>query len=72
MFQIPELCKLSFRRSITPPTAIGNPQLLIFSDGAKPAYGAVAYARWRVESGFACRLITAKNRVASLKTENID
>ena len=51
LLQIPNLGKLSFRRSITPPGAIGNPQLVIFSDGAKPAYGAVAYARWKVKDG---------------------
>ena len=34
-------------------------------------YGAVAYARWRVSNGFVSRLITAKNRVAPLKIEDI-
>ena len=71
VLQIPELSTLSFRRSITPSDAIGKPQLIIFTDGAKAAYGAVAYARWKVEGEFVSRLITAKNRVAPLKIENI-
>ena len=70
--QIPEVSKISFPRSFTPPDAVGNPQLIIFSDGSKDAFGAVAYARWQVkEGGFASRLITSKNRVAPLKIENI-
>ena len=39
--------------------------LVIFSDISTDAYGAVAFARWEVESRrFESRLIMAKNRVA--------
>ncbi|XP_033096565.1 uncharacterized protein LOC117100838 [Anneissia japonica] len=42
--------------------------LVIFSDASEKAFGACAYARWRLESGsFESRLITAKSRVAPLK-----
>ena len=69
---IPEVAKISFPRSITPTNAVGNPQLIIFSDGSKHAYGAVAYTRWKVKGGgFVSRLITSKITVAPLKIENI-
>ncbi len=72
LLELPDISKLTFHRSITPPNAVGDPQLIIFSDGAKPAYGAVAYARWKTEDGgFNVRIIAAKNRVAPLKIENI-
>ena len=70
--EVPSLSKLSFNRSFKPQNTVGKPQLVIFSDGAKNAYGAVAYARWKLKDGrIECRLISAKNRVAPLKIENI-
>ena len=70
--EIPLVAELYFHRSITPPNTLGNPKLVIFSDGAKPAFGACAYARWKTTDGkFVCRLIAAKNRVAPVKIVDI-
>ena len=72
LLEIPEIANLSFHRSITPENATGNPQLIIFSDGSKSAFGAVAYARWKISGGgFKCRLIAAKDRAAPVKIEDI-
>ena len=49
--EVPSLSKLSFNRSFKPQNTVGKPQLVIFSDGAKNAYGAVAYARWKLKYG---------------------
>ena len=70
--QIPLVPDLNFQRSLTPRDAVGEPTLLIFSDGSENAYGAVAYARWKLESGeFESRIIMAKSRIAPLKTVDI-
>ncbi|XP_068233730.1 uncharacterized protein [Palaemon carinicauda] len=56
---------LYFERNVKPTTAKGLPLLVIFSDSSTNAYGAVAYARWELESGaFESRLIVAKSRIA--------
>ena len=60
-----------FGRSLTPDDAIGHPMLIIFSDGSKNAYGAVAYCRWETKSGFECRIILAKSKIAPLKIIHI-
>ncbi|XP_068245285.1 uncharacterized protein [Palaemon carinicauda] len=53
---------LYFERNVKPTSAKGLPLLVIFSDSSTNAYGAVAYARWELESGtFESRLIVAKN-----------
>ena len=70
-----EICmlqSLNFPRSIKPKNANGKPDLVIFSDGSKEAYGAVAYARWqRSDGNFESRLIASKNRIAPVKTIDI-
>jgi hypothetical protein len=59
---------ISFKRCIKPNNAIGNPTLIIYSDGSTQAYGTCAYIRWRCTDGtFTSRLITSKNRVAPVK-----
>ena len=59
-------------RALTPEDACGLPQLIIFSDGSKVAYGAVAYCRWQLTNGeFKSYLIMAKSKIAPLKTVNI-
>ena len=68
--EIPQVSDLSFSRSLTPPGAVGNPKLVVLSDGAKSAFGAVAYARWEINNGFRCHLIAAKSRMAPLKVED--
>ncbi|XP_068245290.1 uncharacterized protein [Palaemon carinicauda] len=56
---------LYFERNVKPTSAKGLPLLVIFSESSTNAYGAVAYARWELESGaFESRLIVAKSRIA--------
>ncbi|XP_068245411.1 uncharacterized protein [Palaemon carinicauda] len=56
---------LNFERNVKPTSAKGLPLLVIFSDSSTNAYGAVAYVRWKLESGeFESRLIVAKSRIA--------
>jgi len=70
--ELNEAKSIKFRRSITPDDADGKPILVVFSDGSIDAYGAVAYARWKVRhGGFAARIIAAKSRMAPLKTLDI-
>ena len=67
-----ELNDVEFFRCTKPDAAIGNPSLIIFSDASQDAYGAVAYARWKVEPGkFESRIMLSKNRIAPMKTINI-
>ena len=43
---------LTFKRCMKPEKATSeDPTLVIFSDGSEIAYGAVAYARWKLEDG---------------------
>ena len=66
------LSETYFQRSITPENAVGNPVLVVFSDGSENAYGAVAYARWKLENGtYSARLISAKSRLAPLNIVDI-
>ena len=62
---------IRFKRSLTPEDAVGLPTLIDFSDGSSQAYGAVAYCRWKTSSGYKCRLIMAKSRIAPLKIIDI-
>ena len=64
--------ELKFYRSNTPDEAIkAEPTLVIFSDGSREAYGAVAYCRWETKNGFESRLLLSKNRIAPLKVIDI-
>ena len=61
---------IKFRRCLKPVDMIigYNPQLIVFCDGSKEAYGTVAYARWELQNGtFTCSLIASKCKVTSLK-----
>ena len=59
---------IRFPRCIKPRRYIGNPTLVVFSDGSDSAYGAVAYIRWEVTDGiFEANLLTSKNRIAPRK-----
>lgn len=63
-----KLSKLEYPRCLRPENAVGQPQLIILSDGSAAAYGFSAYARWKLNSGkFSCSLIMAKCRIAPLK-----
>ena len=64
--------KISFNRCIKPCNAVGNPNMILFSDGSEVAYGCCAYIRWKLEDGtHQCHLIEAKCRIAPLKTVTI-
>ncbi|XP_045127641.1 uncharacterized protein LOC123514085 [Portunus trituberculatus] len=63
-----ELESVTFARCVKPNNAVGDPVLVIFSDGSSLAYGACAYIRWELDDGrFESRLIMAKNRIAPVK-----
>ena len=61
-----KLNDVKFPRSLWPLEEVeGLPALVIFSDGAVLAYGAVAYIRWKLKNGgFWCRIIMAKCKLA--------
>lgn len=63
-----QLNGVQFDRCLTPPNAIGQPVLCVFSDASEDAFGACAYARWQLSTGgFNAKFIAAKSRVAPLK-----
>ena len=69
---INNLNQVKFERCVKPMDAIGNPQLIIFSDASKEAYGAVAYARWKCTNDeYKASLIASKNRVSPIKVTDI-
>lgn len=65
---LPGMEKITVIRCIKPKKAIGDPILIIFSDGSNNAYGACAYVRWE----FASYIILSKNRLAPVKSTSID
>ena len=59
---------ISFARGIKPVDNVGNPSLVLFSDGSNDAFGACAYARWKkIDGTFQSSLIASKNRITPLK-----
>ena len=64
-YQMFELENLRFPRCLRPLNAVGDPWLIILSDGSDQAYGCVAYCRWRCLDGTFCvQLIMSKSRIA--------
>ena len=63
--------EISFPRCIKPPNAKSPPSLVIFSDGPKEAYGAVAYCHWETNDGYSSQLVASKNKVAPVKIVDI-
>ena len=62
----------NFPRCLRPKDVIGEPMLIVFSDGSKEAFGACAYIRWKVgKDRFWVRLISAKNRIAPARVISI-
>ena len=47
---LPEMEKITVKRCLKPHNAIGDPILIIFSDGSNNAYGACAYVRWELST----------------------
>ncbi len=63
---------IRFSRCIKPKDAVGNPELVMFSDGSSDAMCTAAYARWTLSDGnYECRLWAAKTRVTPLKKMTI-
>ena len=58
--------QVEFHRSLWPEEeVVGDPILVVFSDGSVLAYGAAAYIRWKLASGgYWTRLIMAKGKIA--------
>ena len=57
-----------FELCLTPPGTNGDPSLVVFCDASRLAFGACAYARWKLVDGrFGRRFVAAKTRVAPLK-----
>ena len=72
MKEMDVLEKVTFRRCLKPSTAYGDPDLVVFSDGSKEAFGAAAYVLWETNEGVnESNLITSKNRVAPAKAIDI-
>ena len=61
-----DLEKVSFPRSLWPvQDVIGNPELVVFSDGSVQAFGAVVYVRWKISPDkWWPRLIMSKSKIA--------
>ena len=69
-----EMNHIKFKRCVKPKDAANEqPMLIIFSDGSSNAFGACAYARWKLNDGrYSCRLILSKHRLAPIKKMSID
>ena len=66
--QLIHLPDMTFKRYLKPSNAIGQPLLVIFSDGSEIAYGFAAYIRWKLADGsYFVRLICSKSRIAPMK-----
>ena len=61
-----DLEKISFPRSLWPAqNVIGNPELIVFSDGSVQAFGSVVYIRWKINPNeWWPRLIMSKSKIA--------
>ena len=59
---------VEFKRCIKPPTAVGEPDLILFNDASVDAMCVMVYVRWKLQSGeYECVLWTAKTRVTPLR-----
>ncbi|XP_045115478.1 uncharacterized protein LOC123507035 [Portunus trituberculatus] len=63
-----EMEHISFKRCLKPKDAVGDPDLVVFSDGSMKAFGAVAYVRWHLMDGsIECTLVASKSKLAPLR-----
>jgi len=70
---LPDMKEITIKRCIKPSNSLEDPVLIIFSDGSNDAYGACAYARWKLSTGgFDSHLILSKNRLAPVKRISVD
>ena len=62
-----EMNDISFKRCMKPNKAVGNPSLIVFSDGSDNAYGECAFIRWKNhDASFESNLMASNNRVTPL------
>ena len=65
VFQMKEI---AFTRCIRPTEAVGDPTLVVFSDGSDDAFGAYSYLKWELDNGsFHSSLMVSKNRITPLR-----
>ena len=70
---LPEMKKITVKPCMKPSNAVGDPALVIFSDGSNNAFGACGYVRWELSTGeFDSYLILSKNRLAPVKRMSSD
>ena len=70
--QVLYVAELQYPRCLRPPNPVGNPSLVILSDGSDSAYGCAAYIHWQLEDDTCwARLILAKCRIAPLQKVTI-
>ena len=63
---------LSFPRCLKPSGVVGDPWLILMSDGSETAYGAVAYIRWQLaDRTTEVRLIMSKCRISPVNKVSI-
>ena len=69
-----DINNIKFKRCVKPKDAANEqPTLIIFSDESSNAFGACAYARWKLNNGrYSWRLKLSKNRLAPVKKMSID
>ena len=60
-----QLSQITFDRSLTPPSWIGKPLGITFSDGSDKSFGAVVYLR-ETEEGIQIRLVESKAKLTPL------
>ena len=59
-----DIQQINFPRCTKPKDAVGDPWLVLYSDGSEVAYGCVAYVRWSCENGtYKSCLLMAKSRI---------
>ena len=65
--QLYEIEKFEYDRCLQPENSVGDPMLVVLSDGSDLSYGFTAYIRWKLSNGeHLCRLIMAKSRIAPM------
>ena len=70
---LPQMERIMVKQCLKPHRAIGDPILILFSDGSNNAYGACAYVRWALPMReFVIYIILSKNRLAPVKRMSID
>ena len=67
LFQrLKEVESLTFKRTVRPESAVGNPELVLYWDASDEAMCTAAYVVWQTENEPVCSLLCAKSRVAPL------